>query len=156
ISDDEARRFHRTRRKLRIRIPIGHDSYLINLASPGPLLYRRSVEAFVDEILRAEQLGLRYMVTHPGAHMGDGERAGLKRVVAALNEVHRRCAGVRVRVLLETTAGQGTCLGARFEELHYVLAHVRQPERLGICLDTCHVLAAGYGLDPEPEYRATM
>jgi deoxyribonuclease-4 len=156
ITEDQARLFRRTRKALRIRFPVGHDSYLINLASPDPDLYRRSVDAFVDEIERADKLGLKYLVTHPGAHMDDGQGAGLDRVCAALNEVHRRCAGVRVRVLLETTAGQGTCLGARFEELQHILARVGRPDLLGVCLDTCHVIAAGYALDPVSEYRSTM
>jgi deoxyribonuclease-4 len=139
-----------------MRFPTAHDSYLINLASPDPDLYRRSIEAFVAEVQRAETLGLRYLVTHPGAHMGAGDAAGLGRVVQALDEVHQRCAGYRVQILLETTAGQGTALGHRFEHLQYVLESVREPGRLGICLDTCHVLAAGYSLAPERDYRATF
>lgn len=156
ISDLEALTFRRLCRKLGLRSPVGHDSYLINLASPDEALYRRSVDAFVDEVLRAEQLGLRYLVTHPGAHMGSGEAEGLQRVATALDEVHRRCPNVRTRVLLELTAGQGTCLGARFEHLRTILRSVREPQRLGVCLDTCHVVAAGYALDPQPRYEATM
>ena len=93
-----------------------HDSYLINLASPDETLYRRSVEAFVVELQRAERLGLSYLVMHPGAHVGSGEEAGLARVAAALNEIHSRCPNYRCQVLIETTAGQGTTLGLRFEE----------------------------------------
>jgi deoxyribonuclease IV len=156
VSDVDARLFRRTLRRTRLRFPTAHDSYLINLASPDPALYRRSVKAFVDELHRAEALGLRYLVTHPGAHMGDGEAAGLDRVAQALDEVHRRCPDFRVRILLETTAGQGTALGYRFEHLRHILLKVEQPKRLGVCLDTCHVLAAGYGLWPEADYRATM
>jgi deoxyribonuclease-4 len=135
---------------------MAHDSYLINLASPEPGLYRRSVEAFVDEMIRAEQLGLAYLVTHPGAHLGDGEPAGLARVAAALDEVHGRCPNCRVKVLLETTAGQGTTLGHRFEHLAAILGQLAEPGRVGVCLDTCHVFAAGYALAPEREYRATL
>jgi deoxyribonuclease-4 len=148
--------FRRTLKASRLRYPIAHDCYLINLASPDPILYRRSLEAFVDEVCRAEQLGLRYLVTHPGAHMGDGEEAGLDRVAAALDEVHRRCAGYAVKILLETTAGMGTSLGHRFEHLAHILGKVAEPERLGVCLDTCHVFAAGYCLAPERQYRATF
>lgn len=137
-------------------MPIAHDCYLINLASPAPILYRRSLEAFIDEVYRAEQLGLRYLVTHPGAHMGDGEQVGLDRVAAALDEVHRRCDGYKVKILLETTAGMGTSLGHRFEQLAHILGKVAEPKRLGVCLDTCHVFAAGYCLAPEREYRATF
>jgi deoxyribonuclease-4 len=135
---------------------MAHDSYLINLASPDEPLYRRSVEAFVVELQRAERLGLRYLVTHPGAHIDSGEEAGLARVACALDEVHQRCPGFRVRILLETMAGQGSTLGHRFEHLARILAQVREPNRLGVCLDTCHVFAAGYALAPEAEYRATL
>ena len=108
------------------------------------------------ELQRAEQLGLRYLVTHPGAHIDSGEEAGLTRVATALDEVHARCPGLRVRVLLETTAGQGSTLGHRFEHLGRILSLVADPARLGVCFDTCHVFAAGYGLAPEAEYRATL
>jgi deoxyribonuclease IV len=156
ISTEEAKLFRRTLRETRLRFPLAHDSYLINLASPDEVLYRRSVDAFVDEMQRAETLGIRYLVTHPGAHMGAGETDGLTRVATALDEVHRRCAGFRVRVLLETTAGQGTSLGHRFEHMRGILARIANPHLLGVCLDTCHVVAAGYALDPEKEYRATF
>ena len=156
ISKSEATQFRRTCREFGIRLPVGHDSYLINLASPDDALFRRSVEAFVDEVRRANQLGLRYLVTHPGAHMGAGEPAGLRRVAQALDEVHDRCPTARVRILLETTAGQGTCLGGRFEHLRDILRQVRNSRRLGVCLDTCHVVAAGYALDPDAEYKATF
>jgi deoxyribonuclease IV len=148
--------FQDTLGRTRVRALLAHDSYLINLASPDKTLFRRSVEAFVVEVQRAERLGLHYLVTHPGAHVGCGEEAGLARVATALNEVHRRCPGYRVQVLLETTAGQGSCLGHRFEHLAAILEQVAQPERVGVCFDTCHVFAAGYPLAPEPAYRATM
>jgi deoxyribonuclease-4 len=105
---------------------------------------------------RAERLGIRYLVTHPGAHVGSGDEAGLQRVAAALDEVHRRCDGYKVMVLLETTAGQGTTLGHRFEHLARIIELVEQPRRLGVCLDTCHVFAAGYPLAPAPAYQATF
>jgi deoxyribonuclease IV len=156
LSDDDVQTFRRTLRQARLRFPMAHDSYLINLASSDDALFRKSVEAFVVEVQRAEQLGLHYLVTHPGAHVGAGEEAGLVRVAAALDEVHRRCPGYRVQVLLETTAGQGSTLGHRFEHLARILELVAEPNRLGVCLDTCHVFAAGYALAPEAEYRATM
>jgi deoxyribonuclease-4 len=119
-------------------------------------LYRRSIEAFVVEMQRAERLGLTYLVTHPGAHMGAGEQPGLERVSSAFDEIHRRCRGYRVQVLLETTAGQGTCLGSCFEHLAEILRRVAQPKRMGVCLDTCHVFAAGYDLAPVRAYRNTL
>jgi deoxyribonuclease-4 len=156
LTDEEVDTFRRTLRQTRLRFPMAHDSYLINLASPDEGLYRRSVEAFVVEVQRAEQLGLHYLVTHPGAHVGSGEEAGLRRVAQALDEVHQRCPGYRVKVLLETTAGQGTCLGYRFAHLATIRDAVAEPGRLGVCFDTCHVFAAGYGLAPEADYQATF
>lgn len=156
LTEKDIRTFKRTLRQTRLRFPTAHNSYLINLASPDEMLYRRSIEAFVIEVQRAEQLGLKYLVMHPGAHVGSGEEAGIARVAEALNEVHQRCPGFRVQVLLETTAGQGTCLGHRFEHLADILARVDDSQRLGVCFDTCHVFAAGYALAPESEYQATL
>ena len=156
LTDDDVHRFKQTLRGSGIRFPLAHDSYLINLASPDETLYRRSVEAFVIELERAERLGLAYLVAHPGAHVGTGEEAGLAKIAVALDEVHRRCPDFKVKVLLETTAGQGSCLGHRFEHLAAILEQVAEPQRLGVCLDTCHVFAAGYHLAPAPEYQATM
>jgi deoxyribonuclease-4 len=140
----------------KLQFPMAHDSYLINLASPDDVLFERSVNAFVVEMQRAEQLGLAYLVTHPGAHVGSGEEAGLERVVAGLDEAHRRCPDLKVRILLETTAGQGSSLGWRFEQLGTILQRARSSDRMGICLDTCHVFAAGYELAPAGRYRKTM
>jgi deoxyribonuclease-4 len=156
LTNDEIRLFRRTLRQTRLRFPTAHDSYLINLASPDEKLYRRSIDAFLVEMNRAERLGLRYLVMHPGAHVDSGEDAGLARVAAAFDEIHARCPDYRVRILIETTAGQGSSLGHRFEHLARILSLVAAPERLGICLDTCHVFAAGYALSPLREYRATM
>lgn len=148
--------FRRTLRQTGLRKPMAHASYLINLASPDDVLQRRSIEAFLTELRRSEALGLRYLVVHPGAHVGSGEECGLTRVAGALDEIHARCPGFRVRVLLETTAGQGTTLGHRFEHLAAILKQVAEPKRLGVCFDTCHVFAAGYALAPAAEYRATL
>jgi deoxyribonuclease-4 len=156
LTDDEVRLFRQTLRQTRLRFPMAHDSYLINLASPQETLYRRSIEAFLVELHRAEQLGLRYLIAHPGAFIDSDEKTGLGRVAGALDEVHARCPGFRVRILLETTAGQGTTLGHRFEHLAEIFARVADPKRLGVCFDTCHVFAAGYPLAPVTEYRATM
>jgi deoxyribonuclease-4 len=156
LADDEVRTFRRALAGAGLRFPTAHDSYLINLAAPDDGLHRKSIDAFTAELERAEALGLSYLVMHPGAHTGSGEEAGLARVVAALDEVHARCGGFTVRVLLETTAGMGTTLGHRFEHLAAILAGVRHPERLGVCLDTCHVFAAGYPLGSPEEYATTF
>ncbi len=156
LTDDDVSAFRKALRGSGVRRTAAHDSYLINLASPDEVLYRRSIDAFTDEVRRAERLGLHYLVTHPGAHLDSGEETGLAKVAAALDEVHGRCKGFKVKVLLETTAGQGSSLGHRFEHLARILALVADPGRLGVCLDTCHVFAAGYALTPEAEYRATL
>src|SRR5262249_21909119 len=108
LSDADVATFRETLAKSGLRFPTAHDCYLINLASPDDYLFRKSIEAFVVEVERAERLGLSYLVTHPGAHVDSGEEAGLTRVAQALDEVHARCAGFCVQVLLETTAGQGS------------------------------------------------
>jgi deoxyribonuclease-4 len=156
LSDEEVRLFRRTLRETRLRQPTAHDCYLTNLASPDEALYRRSLETFLVELQRVERLGIRYLVMHPGAHLDSGEEAGLARVAAALDEIHGRMPDCKTRVLLETTAGQGSTLGYRFEHLARILSLVSQPDRLGVCFDTCHVFAADYALAPAAEYKATM
>jgi deoxyribonuclease IV len=153
---EDAALFKLTLRDTPVRALVAHDSYLINLASPDKELYRRSIEAFVDEMRRAEGLGLDYLVFHPGAATDGDEIGGLKRVAKALNEVLRRCPRHKLQPLIETTAGQGRCLGHRFEHLARILDGVKQPERVGICVDTCHVFAAGYPLAPEADYHTTI
>jgi len=135
---------------------VAHDCYLINLAAPGGPLWKKSVAAFRMELERAERLGIPYLVTHPGSHVGAGEAEGIRRVAEALNALHAALPGHRVQVLLETTAGQGTSLGYRFEQLAAILDEVEQPDRVGICLDTCHVFAAGYDIRSQDGYRRTL
>jgi deoxyribonuclease IV len=136
--------------------PVVHNSYLINLASPDPTLWTKSIDAMTVEVERCDALGINDLVAHPGAHVGQGEESGLSRVAAALDLVHRRTRGTPVRIDLETTAGQGTCLGHRFEHLGAILGRVAEPERLGICVDSCHIFAAGYSLATAEEYDETM
>ncbi|HEY8503289.1 MAG TPA: deoxyribonuclease IV [Gemmataceae bacterium] len=154
LTDPEVEQFRRVLAESGLARPAAHDSYLINLASPDEATYRKSIDAFEEELRRAERLGLSYLVTHPGAHLGSGEEEGLRRVAAAIDEVHARCPGFGVRILLENTAGQGTCLGHRFEHLADVLGRVADPARLGVCFDTCHAVAAGYPLAPRRAYEA--
>jgi deoxyribonuclease-4 len=136
--------------------PVAHTSYLINLASPVDALWRKSIAAMVEEVERCATLGIRDLVLHPGAHMGEGEEAGLARIARGLDEVCRRTAGCAVIIDLETTAGQGTCLGYRFEHLRAILDRAGCPERLGVCADTCHLFAAGYPLGTPEEYDETI
>ena len=156
ITDDEARLFKESLGQQGITHPIAHDSYLINLASPAEELWNKSIDAFTEELLRAETLGIPYVVTHPGAFLSTSEEEGLRRVATALDEVHRRLPGVTAKCLLETTAGQGSTLGWRFEHLRSIFDQVTEPERLGVCVDTCHVFAAGYALSPAEAYAETL
>lgn len=156
ISPAEIELFRQTLCHHAIEHTLVHDSYLINLASPDDVLWRRSIDAFAIELRRAEQLGIPYVVTHPGAYTCGDEQAGLRRVAAGLDEVHRLVGPLRARCLLETTAGQGTCLGHRFEHLAAILDQVQSPQRVAVCFDTCHVFAAGYPLARPDDYAATM
>lgn len=133
-----------------------HDSYLINLASPDDTLWEKSIAAFREELERCQLLGIPYLVTHPGAHTGSGEEAGLRREAEALNRLFDAGVGGSVQVLLENTAGQGSCLGHRFEHLAMLLELVEHNERLGVCVDTCHLLAAGYEFRSADSYAATI
>lgn len=156
IADAEAERFRETLRNRGVALPLSHNSYLINLASPQKELWIKSVDAMVVELQRADQLGIWGVVAHPGSFTTSSEEAGLKRIARGLDEVHRQTKSLAVKCLLETTAGQGSNLGWRFEHLAEILDLVRAPERLGVCFDTCHVFAAGYPLGSPKEYRATM
>ena len=123
-----------------------HANYLINLAATNPQFHANSIRALSEELKRTDQLGLPFLVLHPGAHLGAGEETGLKKVASSIDRVFARMPKVKARIALETTAGQGSCLGHTFEHLAYIIAHVREPARLCVCLDTAHVFAAGYDL----------
>jgi deoxyribonuclease-4 len=157
LTDEDVARFRAALADLKITHPISHDSYLINLASPDKELWKKSVDAFVIELLRADRLGIPYVVTHPGAFTTSTEAAGIKLVSSALNEVHKQTRGIQAKCLLENTAGQGSCLGHRFEHLAEIWSGVKDADRIGgVCIDTCHTFAAGYPLGTEKEYKATM
>jgi deoxyribonuclease IV len=156
VAADEAERFREALRVSGITHPLAHDGYLINLASPDRRLWQKSVEAFIAELHRAEQLGIPYVVTHPGAFTTADEQTGLRNIVRAIDEATAQTRGLRVGCLLETTSGQGTALGWRFEQLAAILDGLQSPERLGVCFDTCHVFAAGYPLGTPQEYDSTM
>ena len=131
-------------RRLEFTQTVSHDSYLINLASPDTALRQRSIGLFVEEVSRCAALGIPLLVTHPGAHMGDGEEVGLRRVAESLDAVHAALPKVAVTTCLEITAGQGTSLGYKLEHLTEIIGMVKEPDRLGVCLDTAHLFAAGY------------
>jgi deoxyribonuclease-4 len=132
-------------KRLRFKRTVSHDSYLINLAATNDEIWRKSVELFVEELRRCHQLGIPYLVTHPGAHVGAGEEAGLAKVVGSLDIIHARISEAKdVTTCLEITAGQGSCLGCRLEHLADIIERVKEPKRLAVCLDTAHLWAAGY------------
>ena len=156
LDPPEIEQFQAAQSQREIHPIVAHASYLINIASPKPALYTKSVKALIDEAERCEQLDLPYLVLHPGAHTGDGMDAGLRRAQAGLRDVLAALPGYRVRILLETTAGSGSTLGSTFEELAALLEADTDNTGLGICLDTCHVFAAGYDLRSKQGYEAMM
>jgi deoxyribonuclease-4 len=135
---------------------LAHGSYLINLAAPGDELWERSIAALAEELERCRMLDIPYLILHPGAHTGSGTEAGLRRVADALNRLFAAGSGGDVTLLLETTAGQGTCLGGSFEELAALLESVQYPERTAVCVDTCHIFAAGYDFTTPEGYATTF
>jgi len=138
-------------------LPIGvHDSYLINLANPEKKAAERAINAFSDEVRRCVQLAIPYLIMHPGSHLGAGIPSGLATLTANLDLALARAGSGPVTILLETTAGQGSGLGARFDELAHVLKHSRYSKQLGVCLDTCHIFAAGYDIRTPTVYEQTM
>ena len=156
LSDEDVRLFREAVQRTGIQRPCAHDSYLINLASPDDALWKKSVDALVIELERAESLGLEGVVMHPGSFVSSSEEAGQQRIVEGLNGAHHRTTGIRCQYWLETTAGQGSNLGHRFEQIGYLIENVRNPERLGVCVDSCHIFAAGYPLQTTEEYAETM
>jgi deoxyribonuclease-4 len=157
ISPEMAEKFKQIVAESGITKTVAHDSYLINLAAePGSDVLAKSRVAFRAEIERAEALAVDFLVSHPGAHGGAGEDVGIARLIESLDVIHQETAGAKVRVALETTAGQGTYLGGRFEQIARILQGVQDPARLAVCLDTCHVFAAGYDIRTPEAYAETM
>jgi len=156
LREEEAAAFREAVAKSGVKRVLTHGSYLMNLASPNPEFLTRSRDCLVTEIERCHQLAIPYVVLHPGAHMGQGEEAGLSAIARSLDAVLERTQGRDVMPLLEATAGQGSCLGHRFEHLAAIFDRVREPDRVGVCLDTCHLYAAGYDLASPEGYERTL
>ncbi len=142
--------------KSRVRTVVAHDSYLINLCALNPVTLQKSREALVDEIHRCEALGIGLLNFHPGSHMGAGENDGIRLIIESLNAVHALTPGSTVLSVIETTAGQGTSIGYRFDHLKSIIDGVDDPERMRVCIDTCHVFAAGYDISIRRGYDAMM
>ena len=138
---------HAQRRQL--AAVFAHANYLINLAATNPVFHANSLRALSEELVRADQLELPFLVLHPGAHLGAGIEAGLEKIVGSIDAVHMVLRKTKTKIALETTAGQGSCLGDSFEQLAHIIRNVREPERLVVCLDTAHVFAAGYDITTE-------
>lgn len=156
LTEDEIATYKRRQKETEISPVVAHDSYLINLGSNDKALLEKSRKAFLVEMERCELLEIPYLVTHPGSHTGAGEAAGLETIADSLSWLHRELPKAKVMICLETTAGQGTNLGYRFEQIAEIMELADFPQRLGVCFDTCHVFAAGYDVRTEKAYRKTM
>lgn len=156
ISPAEADRFKTAVAETGIQVIAAHSAYLINLASPEPKKHAMSTKALQQELLRTSVLDIPYCVLHPGAHMDSGEKAGLLKISDSINQIFAETTGITTRLLLETTAGQGSGLGHTFEQLAQIMDAVKQKKRVGICLDTCHVFAAGYDIRTRETYDQTL
>lgn len=152
LEESQIDTFRRTRKETGISPVVSHAAYLINLASPDEEIYGKSVEALLNEVHRCEQLGIDYLVIHPGFHKGSGEGYGIDRIAGALDSIHDDTAGAEVKIALETTAGQGTALGCNLEQIAGIIEGVKEHSRLVFCLDTCHMFVAGYDLRTEQNY----
>lgn len=155
LSKEEIEKYSESWQESGNMIVAAHASYLVNLASGKPDLRKKSINAFMEELRRCHQLSIPYVVLHPGSHTGDGVEIGLERFVGALDETIDQ-AGSETMVLVETTAGQGTGLGRSFNELGSIRNKSRFPNKIGVCLDTCHIFAAGYDIRTLEGYNTTM
>ena len=153
---DEIRAFLNHIQRRELGSVFGHANYLINLAATNPQFHANSIRALAEELTRADQLELPFLVVHPGAHLGAGEEAGLEKIVESLDHVMAGIPKIKTRIALETTAGQGSCLGNKFEHLAHVINRAREPERLCVCVDTAHLFAAGYDIRTEASLRQTL
>lgn len=157
LSQDEIDRFKAELEKAQIlpKHVLAHDSYLINLGHPEPEAREKSLNAFLDEVSRCEALGLDKLNFHPGSHLKQiSEEACLELISASMNEVLRQTSGVSL--IVENTAGQGSNLGYKMEHLAYLMEHSIDQERVGVCIDTCHLFTSGYDIRSEESYRQTM
>ncbi|HUI30890.1 MAG TPA: deoxyribonuclease IV [Candidatus Acidoferrales bacterium] len=156
ISSDDIEKYREAMNKSKVRIVVSHDSYLINLCGATDSLLENSRRSFVEEIKRCDALGIKYLIFHPGAHTTMDRKAAVKTVADSLNHAHSATKTSHVVTLIETTAGQGTTLGNSFEEIADMISFVNDKERVGVCMDTCHIFAAGYDIRTRESYRNTM
>jgi deoxyribonuclease-4 len=155
-SKDEIQGFLHNQRETGIVTVIAHDSYLLNLGSPDEALRKKSLRAFIDEMERCETLSILHLIAHPGAHVGAGEEEGIKTIGRSLDEIHTACPGFNVKIALEITAGQGSNLGYRFEQIRNMIDSTKECDRLRVCFDTEHAFAAGYDIRTKDGYEQTF
>jgi len=156
LTDEDIQKFFAIQKETGVKAICAHDSYLINLASPDETLHQKSYDAFKIELERCHLLQIPYLVMHPGSHVGSGETAGLKKIAESFNRLFDELPDNKTIVCQETTAGQGTNLGYKFEQLASVVDMVEDKKRMAVCLDTCHIFAAGYPIQDEKDYKKTM
>lgn len=140
----------------KIKFVVVHDSYLINLCAANKKTLQLSRNSFIDELKRCEQLGIKYLNFHPGSHVGTGEEKGIKLIAESLNYAHEKTKKLNVSSMIEATAGQGTTLGYKFEQLKEIIDLVDDKDRMSVCIDTAHIFAAGYNLKDKKEYDKTI
>ena len=156
VSDEEVELFDKTRKNAGIKIVASHTSYLINLAAPDSEKHSLSCKALEQELIRSSALNIDFVVLHPGSLMGGGEKKGIDRISKSINSIFRRIPETGTRLLLETTAGQGTGLGHTFEQLHEMIEKIDLKDKTGVCIDTSHIFAAGYDIRDEFSYNRTI
>lgn len=156
FTDEEIRLFKSAQKKFKIKSVAAHTAYLINLCASNHDILGKSRIAFTEELKRCELLGIPYLIFHPGAHTGAGEKEGIKKIIESLNLAHNRTMDYKVKSVLETTAGQGTSIGHKFEQLRDIIDGVDNPERMSVCIDTSHIFAAGYDIRNAIAYKKTM
>lgn len=156
LTEDQISRYKQACSDTNLAPVVAHASYLLNLASPELTNRKKSIRAMIDELQRCEALGVSALIFHPGAHMKDTMQNGIKHIAQSLDEVHQACTGYKSMILLETTAGQGSAIGWQFDQLADIFEQTKEPELLGVCLDTCHLFAAGYDFRKKAGYEQMM
>lgn len=156
LGEEEIARFHRAKKETGLTRVVAHDSYLYNFAASDDVLRKRSVAGLIDEMERCEALGIVYLIAHPGAHVGAGEEAGMQTIAKSIDEMHKACPGYETKLAIEITAGQGSNLGYRFQQVRQIIDASKNPDRLRVCFDTEHAFAAGYDLRTKEGYARTF
>jgi deoxyribonuclease-4 len=156
LKPEEVETFFKLIEETGITVATSHTSYLINIGSPDKALGEKSYRSLKEEMERCETLKIPNLVMHPGSHVGSGEETSMNTICEYINRLFNELPNNHVTLLLETTAGQGTNLGCTFEQLAYMIDRVEDKDRIGVCLDTCHIFAAGYPLVDPKDYKKTM